>query len=304
MIGMNGNTKHNIFRLCIVIALLGAFMGGASAAFNPEGYMGTVIGKDAGNSTFGIQTTYNWSDNWSHIGWQPNDTIMEWLFPNEDAANELCVGDYVEILGFAASPGEVIGLGRMNSSTEMFITDIYGDPNFLEPYWYSEPLDPPLLGNFTIKYSSTPNCSNCGMRNCEANYTNVTITNGTGLVEVDDHQLYPGQTCIYKGVEYRINITFYSGEASACPVCNDTCPPGSQPVSNFTIHIETVNQPLKTPRGDLNHDGNVTSADAVIALTIAASGGENYNADIDGDGKVTALDGLMILQAAADNIEI
>jgi hypothetical protein len=42
----------------------------------------------------------------------------------------------------------------------------------------------------------------------------------------------------------------------------------------------------------------------VIALTIAASDGENYNADIDGDGKVTSLDGLMILQAAADNIEI
>ncbi len=42
----------------------------------------------------------------------------------------------------------------------------------------------------------------------------------------------------------------------------------------------------------------------MIALTIAASGGENYDADIDGDGKVTSLDGLMILQAAADNIKI
>jgi len=57
-------------------------------------------------------------------------------------------------------------------------------------------------------------------------------------------------------------------------------------------------------KGDLNGNNEITPADAVIALTIAASGGENYNADIDGDGKVTSLDGLMILQAAADNIEI
>jgi PKD repeat protein len=248
MIGMNGNTKHLMFGLCVVIALLGAFMGCASAVFNPEGYMGTVIGKDADNNTFEVQTMHNWSDNWPCGEWQPSDTIMEWSFPNDDAVNEICVGDYVEILGFAASPGGVIGLGRMNSSTEMFITDIYGDPNFLEPYRSSDPLDPPLLGNFTIEYNSTSNCSDCGMRNCEANYTNVTITNGTGQVEVDDHQLYPGQTCMYEGMEYRINITFYSGEAPACPVCNDTCPPGSQPISNFTIHISyehsTMNPPI------------------------------------------------------------
>ncbi|MEA1894526.1 MAG: hypothetical protein U9N36_04830 [Euryarchaeota archaeon] len=146
-----------------------------------------MIEKDSGNNTFEVQTTYNWSYNWLHIGWQPNDTAMEWLFPNEDAVNEVCVGDYVEILGFAASPGWVIGLGRINSSAEMFITDIYGDPNFLEPYWQSEPLNPTLLGNFTIEYSNTPNCPNCDVCNCEANYTNITIINETGLAEVDDH---------------------------------------------------------------------------------------------------------------------
>jgi len=63
-------------------------------------------------------------------------------------------------------------------------------------------------------------------------------------------------------------------------------------------------QPSPSQKGDLNGDNKITPADAVIALTIAASGGENYNADIDGDGKVTSLDGLMILQAAAGNIEI
>ena len=290
--------------LCVVIALLVAFVGGASAVFNPEGYMGTVIGKDAENNTFEVRTTHNWSDNWPCGEWQHNNTTIEWLFPNEDAMNEISVDDYVEILGSPEPYGWTIGLGKMNSSTEMFITDIYGDPNFLEPYWSSEPLDPPLLGNFTIEYNSTPNCSNCGMRNCEANYTNVTLINGRGQVEVGDHQLYPGQTCMYEGAEYRIDITFYSGEAPACPVCNDSCPPGSQPISNFTIHIKTVNQPPATPRGDLNHDGDVTSADAVIALRIAVSGEFVEEADIDENGCVNALDARMILQAAAGNIEI
>jgi parallel beta-helix repeat protein len=63
-------------------------------------------------------------------------------------------------------------------------------------------------------------------------------------------------------------------------------------------------QPSPSQKGDLNGDNEITPSDAVIALTIAVSGGENYNADIDGDGKVTALDVLMILQAAAGNIEL
>ncbi len=57
-------------------------------------------------------------------------------------------------------------------------------------------------------------------------------------------------------------------------------------------------------KGDLNGDGEITPADAMIALTIAVSGKENYGADINYDGKVTSLDGLMILQAAAGNIKI
>jgi PKD repeat protein len=62
---------------------------------------------------------------------------------------------------------------------------------------------------------------------------------------------------------------------------------------------------ITTLRGDVNHDGNITPTDAVIALRIAA-GSREYDpaADINDDGVVTSLDALMILQAAADNIKI
>ena len=57
-------------------------------------------------------------------------------------------------------------------------------------------------------------------------------------------------------------------------------------------------------RGDLNSDGEITPADAAIALQLAASGEYDQLADVDCDGQVTSLDALMILQAAAGNIEL
>jgi hypothetical protein len=52
-------------------------------------------------------------------------------------------------------------------------------------------------------------------------------------------------------------------------------------------------------KGDLNSDGEVTPADAAIALHLAATGAQNPAADVSGDGCVTSLDALMILQVTA-----
>ena len=58
-------------------------------------------------------------------------------------------------------------------------------------------------------------------------------------------------------------------------------------------------------RGDVNGDGEITAADAVITLEIVA-GSRPFDsvADVDGDCAVTSLDALMILQAAVGAIEI
>ena len=63
--------------------------------------------------------------------------------------------------------------------------------------------------------------------------------------------------------------------------------------SDMLIRIEVA----ITERGDLNHDGTITPADAVIALQIAVRGGWLEAADMDRDGSVTSLDALMILQS-------
>ena len=71
--------------------------------------------------------------------------------------------------------------------------------------------------------------------------------------------------------------------------------------SNFDYH------PLCPPpsvKGDLNGDGDLTPADATIALRLAATDARDDAADVSGDRQVTSLDALMILQAAAEVVEL
>jgi len=56
--------------------------------------------------------------------------------------------------------------------------------------------------------------------------------------------------------------------------------------------------------GNLNHDSIISSADAAIALQLAATGAQNPAADMNDEGRVTSLDALLILQAAAGTIEL
>jgi hypothetical protein len=68
--------------------------------------------------------------------------------------------------------------------------------------------------------------------------------------------------------------------------------------SDMLIQIKVV----ITERGDLNHDGTITPADAAIALQMAVGAVPAADAaDLSGDGVVTSLDALMILQVAADD---
>ena len=80
-------------------------------------------------------------------------------------------------------------------------------------------------------------------------------------------------------------------------------PAGSAPdgeVEDYEVQIQA-----SRGCGDLNRDGEVTAADAVIALEIAAGSRPNDPAaDVSGDGQVTSLDAMMILQVAAGTIVI
>ncbi len=88
--------------------------------------------------------------------------------------------------------------------------------------------------------------------------------------------------------------------------------------TSYSIDVDKDNYPLMEPfenyiiilpeddsiKGDLDHDGKITPADAVIVLQLAVSGEWDKNADVSGDGQITSFDALMILQVAAGAISL
>ncbi len=120
------------------------------------------------------------------------------------------------------------------------------------------------------------------------------------------------------------NAYDYSSDFSSDPVCTNfwNCSTGGNYYSDYAgcdndtdgigdtphpIPSDSVDYfPLMQPwsedtqqKGDLNHDGQITAADASIALQMAVSGGHSDDADMNRDGSVTSLDALMILQTVS-----
>ncbi len=224
--------------IAILVSTMPAFIPGANAVLCPYDYMGTVISKDTENNTITIQADYIYGV--MGPGWSPCNCTLEGVPPNENALNELNVGDYVEAHSLGAPGGKWVTLARIITSAENFkvITDIYGDPagTWFCSYPEGGKHYPPLLGDYMITYVNTPNCSRCYGCNCEAEYTTVNITNSGNVSTL----LYPNQSYVHQGETYRIDITFHSGEAPANPECTEEICCGPQPISDFTIHITHI----------------------------------------------------------------
>lgn len=111
-----------------------------------------------------------------------------------------------------------------------------------------------------------------------------TTVDGSGTLATIKFDTYPDAI----GGTYDLNLTDVElRNAGNVLIPTDT--------SNGTVTI--FNEVYQ--RGDLNHDNELTPADAVIALRIAV-GSHPFDdaADVSGDMQVTALDAFMILQAA------
>jgi len=68
----------------------------------------------------------------------------------------------------------------------------------------------------------------------------------------------------------------------------------------MNTHSELVDVPIK---GDVNHDGKLSAADAVLILQMAACGIDiDPAADVNSDRAITSLDALMISQAVMKGV--
>ena len=125
-----------------------------------------------------------------------------------------------------------------------------------------------------------------------------TITGVAGLITTS------GVTVSSPGVFATILMTAKMVDGTSCLTLSDTIV-GDTNANAVPTTVNDGSIVIGALCGDLNGDGKITTADAVIALEIAAgSRPSDPAADVSGDGIVTSLDALMIVQAAAGGIEI
>ncbi len=93
-------------------------------------------------------------------------------------------------------------------------------------------------------------------------------------------------------------------EPTTVPVTDPTTEPTTVPVTDPTTE-PTTDAPVSYRLGDVNFDGEITAADARLALRIAAqlepdaTDVQRFVADVTGDGKVEAKDARRILRVSA-----
>jgi hypothetical protein len=106
VIGMNGNTKHLVFGLCMTIALLGAFVGGASAATvygEAVKFKGVVTGSPdfggaVGTGGVNVQIDEIFSDPTGNLEIEDVVTVTWYIVPPFADINA-AIGDRVEVYG-------------------------------------------------------------------------------------------------------------------------------------------------------------------------------------------------------------
>jgi hypothetical protein len=94
----------------------------------------------------------------------------------------------------------------------------------------------------------------------------------------------------------------YYSDYAGCDNDTDGIGDTPHPIPSDNVDYFPLMQPCNEAmpqKGDLNHDGQITAADAVIVLQMAVRGEHDDNADMNRDGQISSVDALMILQAAA-----
>ena len=102
-----------------------------------------------------------------------------------------------------------------------------------------------------------------------------------------------GHGCIWMDTHYNWSDPEFRDE------CGESLNLAVNAVSDVLHTLYTEAHQTQPQRGDLNGDCQVTSADALIALRMAAEYEYSDSADMNRDGRVTSVDALVILQDAS-----
>ncbi len=156
-----------------------------------------------------------------------------------------------------------------------------------------------------ILTANTASDNNCGISLRGSSNNNIYHNN---LINNTNYNAYDKHTNQWDSGSAGNYYSDYTGIDNNTDGIGDTHHPipGGVSIDRFPLM-----QPWTPPqKGDLNDDGFITPADAVIALVIATGGSVSCDpatfaaADVSDDNRVTSLDALMILQAAAGAIAL
>ena len=281
---MNENTKHLVFGLCMTITLLGVFAEGASAAtlhVEEVKFRGVVTGSPnfsgaVGAGAVNVQIDEILSGPTGNLTIADNVTVS-WHIVPPFADIHVTAGDKVEVYGAYRDTEEMpdwwsdVGEDWVNLNT----SDHYLEGSNITfigtaiEYFEDPGIGAPYGWNVSVDeiISGPAPCSN---------WLNVTLQATFPFGYMDPNITAGDPVEVYGD---------YCEDPEGCSVSLA----GSE-----DYYIRGFR------KGDLDHDGKITSADVLIALGIAFSGDYTQEADMDENGYVNVLDARMIMHAAAE----
>lgn len=213
----------------------------------------------------------------------------------------VCIASADPIMNVLQQPGGDAGLNDMftsevtaNPAGEIYTAsyDLHSDATLLEAY----PAQKPFLIYGHIYYDNGSSCNNP-----RVSITNLNTDEGWDSETGDGSNYY--QIILTSGIDLNASeiLRFNAADGTNTNLTDYTITPSdvnNGGVFNFNLTITSLKM------GDVDGDGNITSADAAIALRMAVRGEYSRAADVSDDDSVTSLDALMILQAAIDHVAI
>ena len=226
---MNHSIAITLLVLCLCVLP-------AAAVIQEVTIKGTVSAFSQANNTLTIANPAQYGCSYPAGGaavcsFTPLDSIpLTGSVPSATAFSVFAAGDPVVATSPGNPGGTWITLAKLSgTAADGSVTDIVGDPSTIPA---------PLAGDYSLGFSTEPECTTCSGTTCTAKTSFVRVMSGKTLVMSSD--IEPGYSLTYSGRNdgSSITVTFVKGQASSATCAGrDSAMTGPQPVSVYIIHV-------------------------------------------------------------------